>query len=380
MKAARRRLTGRRIAVAIVSLLVAYELIATVVDAFTPSSNGSGRRSLSSSYSTAAAGLGAYAELLSDTGHPVTRLRTTLPGADLRPGGTLIVLDPEALVHADYVALHAYLVAGGTLLAGSSTDPAWLGGLLNSPPQWSDSGSLGGVITTTNSPYTAGVSTIAGAGDGVFTNLGSNGTPLISAGEDTILASYRVGAGTLLALADPSPLQNAYLDKADNAALGVALAGGGGRGVTFAESTHGYGAARGLAALPSRWKWALAGLLLAAITLVAAHFRRLGDPDPQEPVPLPPRRVHVEALALALQRTRQPAAAAAPLRDRARQLLIARADLAAEPTPQALVLGAQRLGLDELEARAIAGLDTPTDDEQIVVTGRALAKLSGSAR
>ncbi len=73
--------------------------------------------------------------------------------------------------------------------------------------------------------------------------------------------------------------------------------------MVFAESVHGFGAGTGLVALPSRWKWTLAGLLLAALIYVASRFRRLGPPEPRPATALPPRREHVEALALALSRS-----------------------------------------------------------------------------
>ena len=45
----------------------------------------------------------------------------------------------------------------------------------------------------------------------------------------------------MVALADPSPVQNGFLASDDNAALALGLAGSPDRTVLFAEGAHGYG-------------------------------------------------------------------------------------------------------------------------------------------
>ena len=87
------------------------------------------------------------------------------------------------------------------------------------------------------------------------------------------------GGGEMELLADGSPIENARIDEADNAAFGLALAGAAGTPVVFAEGVHGYGESRGLGAIPGRWKVALFGLGVAAIVFAWAHARRLGPPD-----------------------------------------------------------------------------------------------------
>jgi hypothetical protein len=113
----------------------------------------------------------------------------------------------------------------------------------------------------------------------------------------------------VLLLARSSPLQNRLLGRADNAALGLALAGEAGRPVVFVETVHGYGLASGLAAIPDRWLWVLGGLLVAALTWMLARGRRLGPPERERRELPPPRRAYVEALGAALARTRSPQAA-----------------------------------------------------------------------
>ena len=57
----------------------------------------------------------------------------------------------------------------------------------------------------------------------------------------------------------------------------------------FAEGVHGYGESRGIAAIPSRWKWALFALAAAALAFVWSRARRFGPPDRASRA-LPPAR------------------------------------------------------------------------------------------
>jgi hypothetical protein len=71
----------------------------------------------------------------------------------------------------------------------------------------------------------------------------------------------------------------------------------------FAESVHGFGQSRGLAALPSRWRLAFAGLVLAGLVWILARGRRLGPAEPAEASTPPPRGAYIEALARLLRRS-----------------------------------------------------------------------------
>jgi hypothetical protein len=84
--------------------------------------------------------------------------------------------------------------------------------------------------------------------------------------------------------------------------------------VIFAESVHGYGRATGLSALPTGWRVALAGLLVATLALMLARGRRLGPPERADREFPPSRREHVDAVAATLRRTGRPNEAAEPLR------------------------------------------------------------------
>src|SRR5439155_492659 len=152
----------------------------------------------------------------------------------------------------------------------------------------------------------AGVGSWASTGSGVGIVVGDAGTAL--------LTRDQVGRGEIYFLADVSPLENAYLGNGDNAAFGLALAGDAGRPVVFAEGVHGYGASRGLAAIPDRWKVALILVALAALAFAWSRARRFGPPD-QSRRELPPARAeYVQALSISLERTRDHAGALAPAR------------------------------------------------------------------
>ena len=63
------------------------------------------------------------------------------------------------------------------------------------------------------------------------------------------------------------------------------------------------------------------------------------------------------------------------MHDRAREIVIERAGLGTGAGPEMVLKAARELGLDEPEARSVAGLDLPRTDDDVLVTGRALTKL-----
>ena len=359
--------TLTRVAIAIGSLA----LVALVIDQLTPGRSGP----TSSSYATASDGLAAYADLLSLGGHPVTRLRSTPAHADLDPHTTVVLLDPEIVVQADVAALRRFVSSGGRLIAGGREPGAWLSELLADDPTWSSRGD------TQNTPLlpvpeTAGVSSVQSAGEGSWSSAQAT-LPVLGPADASLATVRNLGAGRIVLLADSSPLQNRLLASGENAAFGLALAGAAGRPVAFEEAVHGYGQASGLAALPTRWQWALVGLALAALAFVAARIRRLGPPQPTSDGGLPPRREHVEALAAALGRTHKPGVAAGSVQQHARMLALRRAGMRADADPAEVEQAAARLGLDPEEGAAISAPSLA--DDEVLAAGRALAKLSGSA-
>ena len=359
-----------RFAVGLLALIVAFAVLASVIDFFAPSPSGP----QSSSYSTSPAGLAAWAELLEREGRVVRALRAAPSDDSLpQPPGTVVILDPDALIESETDALRRFAQRGGRVVAGGNGAGYW-GALLVDDDELELT--FGGPQTTrvlAPAPETAGVSTVFSAGRGVWTAAGGTLPVLGTRGDEALLLVARVENGRIALLADSSPLHNERLDQADNAALALALAGPEGTTVTFVEAVHGYGEARGLGALPTRFKWALWLLALAALLLMVARGRRLGPPEAQARSLPPPRRAYVDAVAVTLQRAKRREAAVAPVRAAARARVRRRAGLSEDASEDALVAAAARLGLDERETAALSA--RAESDEDVLAVGTALAKL-----
>jgi Domain of unknown function (DUF4350) len=360
----RRLITAPRALAAVVILFVA----ATVaIDRYAPTPGGPE----GSSYATAPEGAAAYAELLHRAGHAVSRIRTPLAERPPDPGSTLIVLDPEGVPRDEARAIGRFVRAGGRLVAaGASAD--WLAEVVDAPPVWVQSqGGAARVLVPV--PETAGITAVDFAEGGRWEST-AGALPVMATPAGVTAAVADSGAGRAVLLADAAPLYNDRLARADDAAFGLAIAGPQRRQVAFLETVHGYGEESGLAALPTRALWVLAGLALAALALVWSVARRLGPPE-DEPQPLaPPRRDYVEAVAAGLAATGDRAGIADAAARGARRRLERRAGLrpgAAEPE---LHEAAARLGLDDAETAAL--LD---DGDEPLAAGRALAKLGARA-
>ena len=363
---------GVRALVVVVALVLGLNLVTAAVTVATGGLGPGGPTS--SSYATADDGLAAYAELLIRHGRPVRQLRVSLDEADLDPGTTLVLADPTGMTDAEVAALAAFIGAGGRLLAaGAGAEPV-LAGLPGGGPEWEDDG-VDSARPLVPVPELAGVRTVETGGNGVWRRSG--GTLPVLGGPDGVLATVAtVGQGRVLALADASPLQNRLLAQADNAAFALAAAGDG-QPVAFAEAQHGYGQGRGLRALPARWRWALGGGFLAAVVWMWSRGRRLGPPDDVERPDPPARRAYVDAMAGALARTRQPEVVVAPLQDRARRRLAARAGLPADAGEGALRDAATHLGLAPGEVDVL--FRPCRADADVVAVGRTMAQLTGAA-
>lgn len=360
-----------RALVAVVALVIGLNLVIAGVTVVTGGSGPGGPTS--SSYATAGDGLAAYAELLARNGHAVERLRTSLDKADLDPGTTLVLADPASVTPEEGEAIARFVGAGGRLVAAGRDAAPVLAGLPGGGPEWDGAG-VRSARPLVPAPEVAGVTTVESAGDGSWDQAG--GTLPLLGDRDRVLATVAAaGAGRVVALADASPLQNRLLARADNAAFALGIAGQG-RPVAFAEAQHGYGRGTGLGAIPSRWRWALAGGFSAVVMWMWSRGRRLGPPDDIERAVPPARRAYVDAMAGALARTRQPDVVAGPLQDRARRWLAARGGLAPDAGDEDLRRVAGELQLPPEEVDAL--FRTCRTDEDVVAVGRALAQLSGT--
>ena len=357
-----------RAGLAVLALLVTINVVAAVIDAVAPSPSGPA----SSSFATKEKGLAAWAALAEREGVRVRALRDAPSDESLSGGGTVAVMDAGQLSHDEALALRAFAERGGRVVAGG-VPSGWMRTLLDrDPPEWEDDGPET-ARRIAAAPESDGVQRVRTAGSGRWAEAGSD-QRVLAGDEGTLLLVASAGRGRIALLADSSPLQNRLLGEADNAAFALALSGR--EPLTFVESVHGYGPARGLAALPARFGWALIGLGLAALVFMVARGRRLGPPEPERRDLPPPRREYVDALAATMARGgKEREQAVAPVRAEARRRLARRAGLGPQADADAWREAARAAGLDEDEARALSG--RAEDDATVVATGRALAALAG---
>jgi hypothetical protein len=349
-----------------------------VLSSFLPGGGGQGGGSPSSSFSHRPDGASAWAELLSRFGRDVDRLRGDLDASRLDPAATVVVLDAPGLSDDEADALGEFVRRGGHLVAGGAGADEWLGAVVDEPLLMTGDGvRTASPAGTPPAPEVDGVRTVRAGRRGSWEEVGEL-HPILAGDESRVIAlAGDSGSGRVIALADPSPLQNGLLAADDNAALALGLVGPANRKVLFAEGPHGYGDSEGLAALPRRWRLALAGLGLAAGIWLYGRSRRLGPPeDEARPMP-PPRWAYVDAVAGTLARTRRPQEAAEPVRRQARELIARRAGLPPDAGPEDLYQAAVRLGVPPDEAAAALGSPGPTEEATVLAAGRALARLTG---
>ena len=356
-----------RVGIVLVVLVVLVNVALTLLDSSTRGADETAPRS--SSLSTGRDGLAAFGELLRRNDRGTEALRGNLADAALDAGDTLVVLDPVGLDREEGQAIRRFVRRGGRLIAGGSGATGALDALLDEPPTWSAAG-VPRANPVGTAPEVAGLRSVRSAGGGSWSDPGAT-TPVL-VGDGRVLATVaKVGRGRVVALADPSPLQNRLLGTADNAGFGLAAAGEQPT-VLFAEGLHGYGRERGLGAIPGRWQAALIGLALAALLGVVAAGRRLGPPEDAARVLPPPRREYVDALAGSLGRTGRPVEALAPLQASARARLAREAGLPPSAAEPELRAAAARLGWSHADINALFA-PVITDDD-VVAAGNALVR------
>jgi hypothetical protein len=316
---------------------------------------------------TSPSGLGGLAALLAANGHPVTS--STGDAAQLTPRTTVAMLAAPSPSAVELQGLRRFVRSGGQLVTGGPA--AWISQLLPDPPSFAPGGdSITHAVLPV--PEDNAVTTVVGAGGGSWSTAGAT-LPVIAGPGGAELTIALLGRGRVAMLADASPLQNSWLAERDNAALGIALAGGRGRPVVFLDSGRSAGAG-GLAALPRRWKWLLVGLLAAVLVLIAARARRLGDPAPRPDRIAPARVEHVNAVARAIGRSSDARSAGVLLAAAARAEVTRQARLPTTAQEAQIEAAAVKLGLDGDERRVLA--HAPSDDAELLAAGRALSKLT----
>lgn len=342
-------MTTTRVLVGFVVILIALNIgLRAVEEAFGGRPSGPA----SSAYGTTPEGAAAYGELLRRAGHRVTRSRELPRHLRLPPSTTLVLLDPGLVDDADAAALRAFVESGGRLVAAGVLR-GWLHELLDAPPKWSQD-AVEDVRPLAPRSELARIRDVV-ADFGSWSPAGQT-LPVLGDEDASLLTVARVGRGEAFLLATTDPLLNENLDDADDASLGLALAGPSAREVVFLESYHGAG--RGLDALPRQWLFTLAGMAVAAFAFMLARGRRLGQPEPEEREFAPRRVLYVESLGALLARTRRPAEALEPLRKRA------------------LAAAARLPGTASERAALDSELRTP---QQVVELGRVAARLERRA-
>jgi hypothetical protein len=302
-----RRTVPQRILLAVAGGLLALAVIANALGGLVGGDPGG---PASSSFSTGSDGLQGWASLLERRGVHVVQRRDAPGEGDLRVGDAVVLADPGPDLDEGLVwRLAAFVRAGGRLVAVGPSGADAAAAIAGAPLDVG--GGAGAARAWVPVPETAGVRALApGAA-----RLDPSGPWVPVAGDDrgrAVVVVASVGAGRVVVLADAALGDNTGLALADDAALALAVVGAPDR-VVFLESVHGFGAT-GLAALPSSWKWAFAGLVAALVLGLWSAAARFGPPEADRRVLRPPRVDHVEAIAADLGRVvRTEAEAVAPL-------------------------------------------------------------------
>ncbi len=319
-----------------------------------------------SSYATTGDGLAAVDELLNQNDHATTQLRVSLDKAVLAPDQTVVALG-QVFSGDERRALRAFLRGGGRLVTGGPEAEPFLRTLV-ADLRWRAVGAER-LRVASQVPEVTGLREVRAEGFGSWTR--GAGTRLFE-GEPNSAFELAVGDGVVVALADPSPLTNDWLERADNAGFAQRVAGPAGRAVGFAENGHGYGLNSGLAAVPSRWKAALWFGAIAALVGALAAGKRFGPVDVEPEALAPERTRYVAAVASTLARTRDLDAAVAPLRARGAELLRRRTGhVAADPAD--LAATARLAGLSAEDAKTL--VDPIADERALVALGRTVSRL-----
>jgi hypothetical protein len=345
---------GQRVLATIAALLAAFTLVGAGLRLLLGQDPGG---PASSAFGTAENGIGALADLAEAEGAQVERLRAPLDQLALHAGPTegvtLVVAAPASFAPEEAAEAERFVRAGGRLVTTGRPEP--FGDLLGEL-EWS-SGGPRQAQPVVPLPETDGVGEVETGRSGSWRSYGS-WLPVLAGGGEVIAVTTQVGAGEILAIADPAVLWNDRLAERDNAAFGLAALGAGGgqrNAVLFAEAAHGYGPGGGIRLAPAAWKWSAAFVLGVALVFLWSAASRFGPPDLPERSLAPPRHRYAESLATTLVRTGDRDAGTAPLRARAERLAARTAvgSAAAAPPP----------------------LTVPDDDEQLIELGRLAARI-----
>jgi hypothetical protein len=363
---------GPRALLVILVIFIAANVVLSIIDSATRGADETSPAS--SSLSTGSRGLAAYSSLLRHFGISVRQQRGSIDDATLDPSATLVLLDPGSVGETAAHRLRQFVEHGGRLVAGGS-NPRWLDSLVTNPPTWS-SDARRHYPAASGEPEQRGFHTVQTDAEGSWQDPGGAAV-IAGTADDSLALATNVGSGRLILLADSTPLQNALLDHADNAGFAVSIVGGNHQ-VVFAEGVHGFGNDTGLAAIPTRWKLAIALTLLAALLLMLAQGRVIGGPEEVRRSLPPARGAYVTALAQVIQGSKQPGLALAPLQARARADLGRRLGLAPDVGDDEFRRVATNAGWTGEDLDAL--LQPAGDRRSVLAVGRAWAHIEGENR
>lgn len=356
---------GAKLAVLVAGLVVALTVVSYGLRTVVGKEPGG---PTSSSFATGSDGLAAFAELAARQGHQVVQLQAPLDRVALEANVTVVVAQPDRLAEQEIDALEQAAKNGARVLISGDPEPF---GHLTEGLRWSSRGS-GSAEVLLPLPALAKVERVVASKEGSWSDLGP-WLGLIGGNEGVIVAQRQTGAGSVVALADPSLWWNEQLGEADNAALAVALLGEPARTVIFAEAAHGYTGGKGFGAYPRSWRWVAAGLVSAGICYAFAVGRRFGPPERTERELAPPRRAYADALARSLAQVGDPSATTA-LRHRARQQWRRRTGIDLDDAEGPAAATAAGLSTEDLDLL----LQDPTTTEALLALGHLAASFEGT--
>jgi hypothetical protein len=335
-----------------------------------------GREPARNSFNEGSIGFAAWAELLRRSGAEVTELQRPPSSGGLDPETTVVALDIGNATDEDVQAFASFVGEGGYLIAGGQTDADDVQEMTGVAPE-PGGGDSGPQVPLLRVPQTEGVAEVDPAGGTVFSDPAGGLPALGSSSGNLLVLSAPSPSGSSAVLASSDALTNESIVEADNAqfALDLANAGGPTRPIVFLQSLAlSEGNEEGIAALPPAWTAGFAGLLLAALILIASRLRRLGPPDGEGAARAEPRSGYVDAMARNLARRGDLAAATEPVRAAALDGIARRTGAPPADGDEAMLAArAEAAGVPADEAEALAGpLESP---EAAIKATRALARM-----
>ncbi len=282
-----------RVGLGLAIAALAYTFVWMVANASTRPESGtsSGR----SSFSSDTNGLAGYSRLLESYWIDVQRQRGTL-GATPDADASVLLVDPPMVDRGTADLLLAFVRSGGRLVTGGP-QPDFIALFDDAPPTWQRATR----DRWDGSALVAGARDVRTGNEGEWSEPGAS-IAVVGDERSALVVARTLGAGEIMYLADTTIFTNQLLAQADNAAFTVGLVRDDAP-VVFLEGVHGFEQTSGLAALPDRWKLAIAGLLLAGLLLLWSRGTRFGPPEAAHREFDPPRARYIEALADTLART-----------------------------------------------------------------------------